>query len=83
MEFRQTTRQVARGTRPDAETHDKLFLFKNVSELKATYQIRLLLFRAVKEGRKLVIDMPKGSKVHPELQTLVKNYRKNVEIVRA
>lgn len=83
MEFRQTARQVARGTRPDAESHDKFFLFKNVPELRATYQIRLLLFRAVKERRKLVIDIPKGGTIHHELQALAKSYRKNIEIVRA
>jgi hypothetical protein len=83
MEFRQTGRQVSRGTRADAETHDKLFLFKNVALLRATYQVRLLLYRAVQEHKKLLIDMPKGSKVHPELQALAKTYRKHLEIVRA
>lgn len=82
MEFRQTGRQVARGTRADAETHDKLFLFKNVAILRATYQVRLLLYRAIQEQKKLVIDMPKGSKIHPDLQMLTNDYRKNVEIAR-
>ena len=51
MEFKQTKRQVARGTRADAETYDKLFLFKNVALLRATYQVRLLLYRAIQEKK--------------------------------
>ena len=83
MEFQQTKRQVARGARADAETSDKLFLFKKVSELRATYQIRLLLYRAIKEGKKLVIDMPKASKIHPSLKTLMRDYSKHIQVNRA
>lgn len=83
MEFRQTRRQVARGARPDAESYDKLFLFKNVSELRATYQIRLLLYRAIQEGKRLVIDVPKASKIHPSLKSLVRDNRKNISVERA
>ena len=84
MEIRYTKHQVARGTRPDAETSDnKLWLIKRVSELRATYQIRLLTFRAVQEGRKLVIEAPKGCRVHRRLRDLTKQYPENVTIVRA
>lgn len=83
MEFKQTGRQVARGARADAETYNKFFLFKKVTLLRATYQVRLLLYRAVKEQKKLVIDMPKGGKMHPDLQALAKDYKENIEIVRA
>lgn len=83
MELKQTKHQVARGTRPDAETFDKLLLIKRVSELRATYQIRLLAYRAVQESRKLVIEVPKECKVHSGLRELTKQYPKNVTIVRA
>ena len=80
--FSRPKHQVARGTRPDAETFDKLLLVKRASELRATYQIRLLAYRAVQEGRKLVIEVPKECKVHGDLRELTKQYPKNVTIVR-
>lgn len=83
MEFRHTKHQVARGTRPDAETYDKLLLIKRVSELRATYQIRLLTYRAVHEGKKLVVEVPKQCRIHSSLRELTKQYTKSVTIVRA
>ncbi len=68
MEFRCTRRQIARGSRPDAETSDKLFLIKKVSVLRATYQVRLLAYRAQKEGKKLVLRLPKGAEEHSTLR---------------
>jgi len=64
--------QVPRGTLPDAETTDALYLFKNVRGLRATYQIRLLLYRALKERRKLIIRVPNGCKLDTDLSTLRK-----------
>lgn len=83
MEFRQTKRQAARGTRPDAETFNILLLLKRASELRATYQIRLLTYRAVQEGVKLVIEVPKTCKIHRDLRELTKQYPRNVKIMRA
>ena len=82
MKFRQTKWQTARGARADAEAHDKLFLFKNVSELRATYQIRLLLFRATQEGKKLLIDLPKTSRISPDLMTLARANSEHIQIER-
>lgn len=45
---------------------------KNVSSLRATYQIRLLAFRAVSEGLKLVLKVPKVCKYHSSLLDLIK-----------
>ena len=66
MKHRYTKHQVARGTLPDAENRTTLFLLKNVSQLRLTYQIRLLTFRAIDTQRKLAIHLPKtqqGSRV--------------------
>ena len=82
MEMRQTKHQVARGTRPDAETFDRLLLIKRVSELRATYQIRLLTYRAIQEGRKLVVEVPKGCKLHSGLLELKRQHPENIAIVR-
>lgn len=83
MDFRHTKHQVARSTRPDAETFGKFLLIKRASELHATYQIRLLTYRAVQEARKLVIEVPKLCKVHRDLRELTTQYTNNIIIVRA
>lgn len=68
----QTRHQTPRGTRTDAEKFNRLYLVKNVSTLRATYQIRLLAFRAVSEGLKLVIKVPKTCIYHSSLLDLIK-----------
>ena len=78
--YRYTTHQVPRGTRPDAESQDTFFLFKNVSSLRLTYQIRLLAFRAFEKGRRLVLRVPKHCKLHPTLRDFQKEYSKTVRI---
>lgn len=70
--MRYTKWQVARGARADALTRNQLTLIKNVSILRATYQIRLLAFKAAEEGKKLVIMIPKRCQVHETLRQFVK-----------
>lgn len=82
MEFQMTKHQVSRTARPDAETYDKIHLFKSALTLRATYQVRLLLFRAVKEGRKLVLNVQKDCVIHNDLRELMKEHRKSIEVVR-
>lgn len=62
---------TTRGARPDAEVGSKLYLLKNVSVLHATYQIRLLAFRAQQEGKQLVIRGPARLELGPSLERLV------------
>lgn len=73
---------MARGTRADAETYGKLHLFKKVLELRSTYQIRLLVYHAALEHKKLIIEVPKACKIHSSLRELVSNNMKNVSIKR-
>ena len=82
MEFRYTQHQVARGARPDAENQTQLFLFKKVSRLRATYQVRLLLFQAMTTGRTLVIVLPRGGQVDRTLKELSKRAPKHLVIER-
>jgi hypothetical protein len=82
INFRYTQHQVARGTRPDAETYGKLYLIKNVSELRATYQVRLLAYRAQQEGSKLIICLPKGAKQHSSLRKLRRDCGTLIKIER-
>ena len=82
MDFRYTRHQVARGAMADATVGDRLILIKQVSELRATYQIRLLLFRAQQEGKKLTIEMPKQGKIHATLRQLEKDFPRQLRIER-
>ena len=82
MEFRETKHQVSRGSRPDAAAHDKIVLIKRCSELRATYQIRLLTYMAKQQGRKLVIELPKESKIHKSLRELKKTAGATLRVER-
>jgi hypothetical protein len=73
MEFRLTRHQVPRGTRPDAMDFNAFYLFKNVSRLAATYQIRLLAHRAAETGKKLILRVPGVCEVQPSLKRLIKD----------
>ncbi|MGV3553129.1 hypothetical protein [Rhizobium sp.] len=68
----QTRHQVPRAAMADAENLNRLYLMKSVSVLRATYQIRLLTFRAVSEGLILVLRVPKACQFHPDLLQLKK-----------
>lgn len=80
--FRYTRHQTPRGALADAETRDKLYMFKNVSGLRLTYQIRLMAFRASQENKKLVLRVPKGCKLDRALSAFIKDLRPTVQIER-
>lgn len=71
MDFKHTKHQVARGTRPDAIEGDTLILLKRLGLLRATYQVRLLIFMAHQQQLKLRIMLPKAAKLDPALRALV------------
>lgn len=82
MLFKYTKHQVARGARADGEAQSKLILVKNVSALRATYQIRLLAFRAVEEGKVLFIHVPRNCKIRRDLKELIRNSGRRVRLER-
>lgn len=82
MELKYTKHQVARGSLPDAETNDKLILIKRCSELRATYQIKLLTFLAHQKQKKLVLELTKGAKIHKSLKEFRKKHSNLIKIVR-
>jgi hypothetical protein len=79
MEWKYTRHQTARGTRADAEKFGKIYLIKNVSMLRATYQIKLLAFKAVQTHKKLVLDVPKTCQFHESLKNLIKQNREIIK----
>ena len=80
MKFRYTKHQIPKGAHADAESYDKLFLLKNVSTMRLTYQVRLLTFRASESNKRLVVRVPKHCKVHPSLWAFVKELPKAVQV---
>ena len=82
VEWRQTRHQVARGTRPDAQDGDRVYLFKNVSTLRATYQIRLLTYMAARRGAVLIIEVPRYCEVMPSLARYLKSNRGHIRLER-
>jgi hypothetical protein len=83
MRFKYTGHQVARGAFPDAKQGDRIFLFKNLATLRATYQVRLLTYLAAEGGLKLIIDVPDHFKPHPTLSALMKEYPKVLRLEKA
>jgi hypothetical protein len=82
MRPRYTRHQVARGARPDAETHGELHLIKHVTSLRATYQVRMLLYRAEQTGRRLVLHVPKACRLALDLALLRRQHKPLLQIVR-
>lgn len=71
-----------RGSLPDAEDASRLFLFKKVSGLRATYQVRLLAYLAESRGKVLVIRIPKDARVCPSLELLSRRLPEAIRIER-
>lgn len=71
MDFEYTRHQTARGARPDAVSGSTAYLFKNVTRLRLTYQIRLLTFLAKGRGDRLIIRVPRGAQLSRDLRELV------------
>ncbi len=82
MDFRYTKNQVARGTRPDSETYDKFYLIKIVSEMRATYQVRLLTYFALQRKKQLIIEVPKHCKIHKSLREFQREFSNLIKIKR-
>ncbi len=68
-----------RRARADAETKDEIVLVKYAAALHATYQIRTLAERAIRERKRLVLLVPRGFRPASTLQLLIAN---NPELIR-
>ncbi len=60
-----------RGARPDAEAPEAIFLIKRVSQLRATYQVRLLAFAARQRAQQLILIVPPACRFTPDLEALI------------
>ncbi len=59
-----------RGALADARDEQHLYLMKFPSVLRATYQIRLLTFMAMKQKKKLVVTISTHTKISDDLARL-------------
>lgn len=82
MEFKLTKHQVARTAKPDAEANDKMYVFKASSSLRTTYQIRMLLYKALLDNKKLELHVSSGCVISKDLKSLIAMHRKNIQVVR-
>lgn len=78
MQTKYTKQQVARSAKPDGEKFNVMYLIKNVQKLRATYQIRLLAFRAVDNKMKLVLRVPASCEFDSSLLELLERCGKAV-----
>ena len=69
--MKESTGNIPRGSRPDAETAGEVILIKRLSEMRATYQVRLLAFLAGERGKPLVIEVPQQCRIHESLRELM------------
>lgn len=83
MNLRYTRHQVTRGARADAEVGGKLYLLKKVPVLHATYQVRLLAFRAQQERKQLVLRVPKVFKPAPSLRDLMAELKGTISVEKS
>jgi hypothetical protein len=81
-EFIYTRHQTPRGSVPDADNAKGLYLLKNVSEMRLTYQIKLLAYMAHTTGKKLHIRLPSTANVHPKLLDYVREHGGLIRIER-
>lgn len=82
IQYRYTRHQVPRASLPDVETDRFIFLIKNVSIMRATYQVRLLLFMATETGKKLVVRVPKGCQLSESFKSLKSEHANYLKVER-
>ena len=82
MDFKYTSRQTARGSRPDGQFGSTYFLVKNVSRMRLTYQVKLLTLMAQEQRGVLVVQLPKGAKTSRDLRAFAKSHRGSVRVER-
>ncbi len=71
-----------RAARADAESDDSLYLIKMCSQLRVTYQIRLLAFQASQCGKQLVLCVDRDCQLHPSLADFLLQFPKVVRLDR-
>lgn len=82
MDFARRLSGKLRGSRADATKPGAMLLVKNVSALRATYQIRLLTYQAHQTRAKLTVMVPKACTILPSLKSLIDSYPQCIALER-
>ncbi len=82
MEYRRTSRDLARGARPDGVADRRWYLVKNTSRLRLTYQIRLLTFACLESERTLTLAVPRSCVLSADLRRFVRENHLTVLVDR-
>jgi len=78
LKIKNTGHQVGRSAMPDTDAFNRMYLIKNVSRLRATYQIKLLTFKAIDHKMQLIIRVPTSCVFDSSLNDLAKKCGKSV-----
>ncbi len=70
-DLRRTSRGEPRCTSPDAVKGRKIYLIKNVAVMRLTYQVRELSVAAEQNALKMIIVIPRGSRLSSDLDSFV------------
>ena len=81
--FAYTQHQCPRGSRPDADVDGKLYLIKKVTEMRLTYQVKMLTYSAQRSGKVCVIRLPQRAVLNESLKEFVQNSNGLLKIERA
>jgi len=73
---------MVRSAHVDALVGRDRYLIKGTSNLRLTYQIRLLTFAALDDKARLVIVLPKSSRISRDLRSHLRQYRDIVVVER-
>lgn len=77
--IRLTRYQTQRDAIADLEQFNVMYLIKNVTNLRLTYQIEVLARRAQSKGTRLVLRVPADCSFSTPLREFVKNSNRRVE----
>lgn len=72
---------ILKAVRADAQKDGKIYLVKACSKLKATYQIRMLLFQAISEDKVFVLCLNPDCLLSNPLKELQRTYKSNFELL--
>lgn len=82
IEYKYTKNQVTRTAKADIFSNNKWYLIKYCEELRATYQIKILLSNAISKRGQLIIKVKKECVLNNDLKQLIKENKSHFKIDR-
>ncbi|SHG56683.1 hypothetical protein [Flavobacterium defluvii] len=82
IEYKYTKHQVTRTAKADIFSNNKRYLIKCCYELRATYQIKILLSDAISKKGQLIIKVKKECLLKNDLKQLMKENKSHIKVER-